>query len=201
MHIKGLYMWHSQNSPDCFSDGLQDRASAIARVKMRVRSYDARDRHEVLRLYHHGLLTGTPDPRDPATDLDHIGKNYLKRSQDHFWVAEMNGRIVGTVAIKGEEDQIAHVRRLRVDPAWNMWHNGEIARVLIQTATYHAHQHDYLKLVLHTPVDDHWAIMFFHQMGFDYARARELQGRHLLEFYLNLYVRPDQRIFDNEELV
>jgi N-acetylglutamate synthase-like GNAT family acetyltransferase len=137
---------------------------------------------------------------DPATDLDHIEDVYLKRPQDHFWVAEIDGEVIGSIAVLVDEKQIAHVRRLRVDPAWKTWRGGEIARVLIQEATHHARQHDCLKLVLHTPVDDDRAIAFLHQLGFEYARTRELRGRHLLEFYLNLYVRPERPIPSNERL-
>jgi ribosomal protein S18 acetylase RimI-like enzyme len=145
-------------------------------------------------------LTGVPDPLDPATDLDQIENVYLKRPHDHFWVAEIEGEVIGSIAILVDEKQIAHVRRLRVDPAWKTWHGGEIARFLIQEATRHARQHDCLKLVLHTPVDDDRAIAFLHELGFEYARTRELRGRHLLEFYLNIYVRPDRRISGKEHL-
>lgn len=180
------------SASDHSSHRIYDHALATAILGISIRSYHAQDRHEVRRLYHHGLLTGTPDPLDPATDLDRIEDIYLKRPQDHFWVAELDGRIIGSIAITEDRQQIAHVRRLRVDPAWKMWQGGEVARALIQKAAQHARQHDCLKLVLHTPVDDDQAIAFLHRLGFEFARTRELRGRHLLEFYLNLYVRTER---------
>jgi len=182
------------------SDRSQDRAPSIAGFELSLRSYRAGDQQKVLRLYHHGLLTGVPDPLDPATDLDHIEEVYLKRPQDHFWVAEVNDQVIGSVAVMEDDKQIAHIRRLRVDPAWKTWGGGEVARVLIQKATHHARQHDSLKLVLHTPIDDNRAILFLHQLGFEFARARQIRGRHLLEFYLDLYARPDRHLSRNVDL-
>ena len=187
-------MLPSSDTPYIPSERSEDRLPISAGIELCLRTYHARDRRDVLWLYHHGLLTGRADPSDPATDLDQIEQFYLQRPQDHFWVAEMEGEVIGTVAILVDEKQIAHVRRLRVDPAWKTWRGGEVARMLIQTATHHARQHDCLKLVLHTPVDDERAIAFLHLLGFEYAGTRQLRGRHLLEFYLNLYSRPDRRI-------
>jgi ribosomal protein S18 acetylase RimI-like enzyme len=145
-------------------------------------------------------LAGVLDTLDPATDLDQIEEVYLKRPQDHFWVAELDGHVIASIAITEDDRQVAHVRWLRVDPACRMWHGGEVASVLMEKATHHARQHDCLKLVLHTPVNDERAITILHQLGFEYARTRERGGKHLLEFYLNLYARPDRSVPSNEGL-
>ena len=174
----------SPDVPHIPSDRPNDRVPATAGIGLCLRTYHVRDRSDVHRLYHEGLLAGIPDP--------------LKRSQDHFWVAEANGEVIGTIAILKDDNQIGHVRRLRVDPFWKLWRGGEIARVLIQEATDHAREHDCLKLVLHAPVNDDQAIAFLHQLGFEYSRARELRGRHLLEFYLNIYLRQNRPIAGNE---
>jgi ribosomal protein S18 acetylase RimI-like enzyme len=188
------------SSPEIPSNPNHDDVSTTGGVEVRLRSYHARDRRDVLRLYHHGRLMGVPDLQDAASDLDQIEDVYLKRPQDHFWVAELNDQIIGSIAIKEDETRIAHVRRLRVDAAWKTWNDGEIARVLIRKATHHARQHDCLKIVLHTPVDDQRAIAFLHEVGFEFARTREVGGRHLLEFYVNLYVRVDGPIPGREDL-
>jgi len=180
------------NLPSIPSNPARDAKPTADGFEVRLRRYEARDWGEVVRLYHYGLLTGTPDFQDTAPDLDRIEEEYLKRPQDHFWVAEVNDRVIGSIAIKEDDKQIAHVRRLRVDPVWKMWQSGEVAKALIQQATQHARQHDCLKLVLHTPIDDDRAIAFLHHLGFEYARTRERRGRHLLEFYVNLYVRTDR---------
>ena len=193
-------MLPSPNIP-CFPpDHSHDRTAISTGQEICLRTYHAKDRREILRLYRQGVLTGDPDPMDPATDLDHVEEVYLQRPQDHFWVAEIDGEVIGSIAILVNEKQIAHVRRLRVDPAWKKSHGEEIARALMEQATHHARRHDCLKLVLHTPVEDDRAIAFLHQMGFEYARARELRGRRLLEFYLDIYLPPDRRIIGNGRL-
>lgn len=198
--MDGVYMLPSPDSSHIPSNDVHDLVPMIDGMELCLRSYHARDRDEVRQLYHHGLLTGAPDTLDAATDLDHIEDVYLRRPQDHFWVAEIDGQVIGSIAITEHDKQIGHVRRLRVDPGWKTPHGSEIARILIRKATHHAREHDCLKLVLHTPVDDDRAIAFLHQLGFEYTRTRQLRGRHLLEFYIDLYARTDRSVSGNVDL-
>jgi N-acetylglutamate synthase-like GNAT family acetyltransferase len=189
MSIKVIYMSHASEIP---SDRSHDLVLENAEMELCLRSYCAKDRPEVFRLYHHGLLTGVSDPLDAATDLDDIEDVYLKRPGNHFWVAEVKDQVIATIALMEDEQQVAHIRRLRLDPAWKMRRGVEIVSILIKKAAHHARQHNYLKLVLHEIVDDEWVIAFLHQLGFIFARARKIGERLLLEFYLNLYyVQPD----------
>jgi N-acetylglutamate synthase-like GNAT family acetyltransferase len=200
----GMARWNPpafDASPDVFSDRSHDLAPASAGTELCLRSYRAKDHQEVLHLYRHGLLTGVPDPLDPATDLDAIEDVYLKQPQNHFWVGEAQDHVIASVAITEDDRQVAHVRRLRVDPDWKRSHDTEVSSVLIEKAAHHARQHDCLKLVLHTPVNDEWAIASLHQLGFEFARARELGGRHLLEFYLNIYFQPGRSVAGDKALV
>jgi len=186
-------------SPDVLFDHSHDLTPAHVESRLCLRSYSAKDRPGVLRLYRHGLLAGVRDPLDPdETDIDAIEDIYVRGSKNHFWVAEVTECVIASVAIAEDDRRVAHVSRLRVDPAWKMWHDSEVAGALIERAAHHARQHDCPKLVLHSPVNDEWAIASLHRLGFEFARARELGGRHLLEFYLNLYARPDQSACGNE---
>jgi len=154
-----------------------------------VRSFQPDDQPEVWRLYHRGLLAGHVDPYDPAADLDRIEEFYIGSPHRHFWVAEAFGKVVGTVAIAEEEDGVAHLRRLRVAPEWQ--DKSHVAVGLIKTATAHAREHGALKLIFHTPVDDTRAKDLLGRLGFHFARIREINGRQLLEFYVDLYERMD----------
>ena len=49
-------------------------------------------------------------------------------------------------------------------------------------------------MIIQTPVHDERAIAFLHQLGFQFARLRDGSGRHLLEFYLNMYDIPPLRL-------
>jgi N-acetylglutamate synthase-like GNAT family acetyltransferase len=161
-----------------------------------LRSYQPCDRRRALWLYKEGLLTPTANPAGSAAELGQIEEVYLKRPQDHFWVAEMHGDVIAMVGVKEEERQIGHVRRLRVDPTFVASSRRELAQILLRKAAEHAREHEFLKLVLHkcTAAHDEEAAAFLHQLGFEFNRARELDGRHLLEFYLNFYeqIQPPQ---------
>jgi N-acetylglutamate synthase-like GNAT family acetyltransferase len=185
-------------STEVLTDQARASAPAAGESALRVRSYRARDRQEVGRLYRQGLLAGAAEPLEISTDLEEIEDVYLKRPENHFWVAEVKEHVIASVAIAEDDRQVAHVRRLRVDPAWKTWHSGEVGCVLIERAARHARQHDCLKLVLHEPVNDERVIAFLHQVGFEFARARKLGGVDLLEFYLDLYMRLDRFVADNE---
>ena len=63
-----------------------------------VRSFQAADRLPVLRLHAAAAPGGFVDC-DCATNIDEIEEKYFLRPQDHFWVAESLGQIVGTVAL------------------------------------------------------------------------------------------------------
>src|ERR1035437_4766625 len=99
------------------------------------------DQLAVSRLYKEGLLIGQLDPYDPATDLEHIMDVYVAQPPNHFWVAEAQGSVIGTVAIAQESPEVAHLRRLRVEPTWQA--NSTVAGRLVQTATAHARDHGF----------------------------------------------------------
>jgi hypothetical protein len=165
---------------------------------LKVRGFHPTDQGAVMRLYQDGLLTGHVDPNDLAIDLADINAAYFKEPQHHFWVAEAEDEVVGTIALTTDAQQVAHVRRLRV--ARGRQDDNCVLCLLIATATAHACQHDCLKLVLHTPLDDKQAIPLLHQVGFEFGRSRDVRGRHLLEFYLNLYSLPRRPESDPESI-
>jgi N-acetylglutamate synthase-like GNAT family acetyltransferase len=155
-----------------------------------VRSFQASDRLPVLRLHAAAAPGGFVDC-DCATNIDQIEETYFRRPQDHFWFAELQGRIVGTVAIYVHDDNVAHLYCLRaVDDSTDH----AIRKGLVQVAASHAHHHGCLKLVVHAPdaqVDIGRAAEFLHRLGFEFSRHRQVDKRTVLEFYLNLYERPE----------
>jgi N-acetylglutamate synthase-like GNAT family acetyltransferase len=167
-----------------------------ARGPFTIRNYRPEDRAEVSRLYREGLMMGQLDPYDPAADLEHIEESYGRDAFSHFWVAEADGRLIGTVAIDHDDTNekridIAHLCRLRVDPDWQ--HDERVVVRLLEVATTHARTKRYLKLVVHTPVDDGHCRALLERLGFIFARRRQVHSRPVLEFYVQLYrVTPKQ---------
>ena len=152
-----------------------------------LRDYRETDHADLLRLYHEGMLSEGVNASDPAEDPQHIFDMFQSRSQDHLWVAEAEGRVIASIGLTRNEQQVAHVRRLRVEPEYQKWESGQLVRTMVATAVEHARACDSLKLVIHTPVNDERAIAFLHKLGFEFARIRDREGRHLLEFYLDIY--------------
>jgi N-acetylglutamate synthase-like GNAT family acetyltransferase len=124
---------------------------------------------------------------DCTVSIDRIEENYLSRPQDHFWVAESHGEIIGTVGLCVHED-VAHLHCLRaVDDSLDH----VVRKSLVRVAAGHAHHHGCLKLVVHAQVDVGRAAEFLHRLGFEFSRHREVDKWPVAEFYLNLYERPE----------
>ncbi len=144
------------------------------------------DRQQVNRLLHEGLLPGHMDYE--SSEADRIRES-LGSARDAFFVAEAGGQIVGSIAVVEGRQDVGFIHWLRVAPTWQ---NGyKIAQRLAEAAATHAREVGLLKLVLHAPngAEDRVA-SYYRQMGFEFSRARQRDGRNVLEFYLNLYQRP-----------
>lgn len=158
-----------------------------------VRSFRATDRPQILRL-HEALAPDASVDCQCAVKIEQIEEKYFRRPQDHFWVAEAEGQIVGTVAICMHERDVAHLTCLRAIEGSTAQ---DIRKSLVQVAAGHAHRHGCLKLVLHAQVADTGrAAEFLHRLGFEFSQHRKIDKRPVLEFYLNLYERPELIPFD-----
>lgn len=185
-----------------------------------IRSYRAEDQPKVAWLYDAGLLTGQIAPNDTGADIDNIQEAYFDDPRHHLWVAEVpggapgateaaggasaaagqagnpggeaagagGGEVVGMVAVSSDEEHTAEVRRLRVYPEYQ---RSPIAPALLRTAIEHCKRHGFLKVRLDTRFERDDALDMFGDVGFQHTRTRTVQGRDLLEFYLDIY-RQDE---------
>ena len=153
-----------------------------------VRRYHRDDQPAVAHLYTDGLLAGQLAPNDTGADIDNIDQAYFEDPRHHFWVAQVHDRVVGMIGVGSDERDTAEIRRLRVDPAYQ---HTAIARALLQTAVAHCRHHGYLKVVLDTRFEPEAAVDLFDQVGFQHHRTKSLHGKELLEFFLDLYRRPE----------
>jgi ribosomal protein S18 acetylase RimI-like enzyme len=153
-----------------------------------VRSFEPRDQQAVSRLYTEGLLAGQIAPNDTGADIDNIRAAYFANPTSHFWVAEVEGKVVGMIGVSQEQEHTAEIRRLRVE---KQWQSSPIAGRLIETALTHCKRHGYLKVVLDTRFEREHAVDLFDRFGFQHTRTKAVQGgKDLLEFYLDLYRQP-----------
>ena len=152
-----------------------------------VRSFRPEDREKVIALHREGTAASLCCDCNPD---DSVEQSYLDRKHGHFWVAERHGKVIGTLALLLEtEEEVAHLHCLRVTSEWA--DVPAVRKQLIKTAATHARDHGSLKLVLHANVHEEKAAAFLHRLGFEFSRHREVDGSPALEFYLNLYQRPE----------
>jgi putative acetyltransferase len=161
-----------------------DQAKDAALERLIVRTYRPDDQAVVARLYTEGLLAGQLAANDTGADIDNIDEAYLRDPRNHFWVAELDGRVLGMIGVAHEEGRVAEIRRLRVQKDWQ---STAIGAKLIATALAHIKHHAFLKTVLDTRFEHGAAQELFEKFGFHHTRTKSLHGKDQLEFYLDLY--------------
>ncbi|MFA7236976.1 MAG: GNAT family N-acetyltransferase [Phycisphaeraceae bacterium] len=152
-----------------------------------IRYYRYDDHPHVERLYTEGLLVGQIPDNDTGADIENIFEAYFSTDRTKFWVAELNGKIVGMIGVAEDEPNIAEIRRLRVQPDLQAT---EIGDKLMETALYHCRHHGYLKVRLDTRLERGRATELFEKFAFQHHRTRDVPGKELLEFYMDLYRQP-----------
>jgi putative acetyltransferase len=149
-----------------------------------VRSFEARDQKAVSCLYDQGLLAGQIAPNDSGADIDNMQDAYFDSERHHFWVAELDQKVVAMIGVASDEPHTAEIRRLRVEQAHQQ---SSIAATLLETAINHCKHHGYLKVRLDTRFERDAAVGLFDNIGFQHTRTKSMHGKDLLEFYLDLY--------------
>jgi hypothetical protein len=161
------------------------RFTAGAEADFRVRTFTPADRADVFHLYHHGSLADHQNPTCNAPDLADIESSYLRRPQDHFWVAEARGEVIGTIAIAEDAERVMNLRRLRVSPFWQL--DNRVVVSLLRTAIIHSRSYGCLKLLFHTSLNRARAMELLDGLGLQISRVRYQDGQHLIELYPDLY--------------
>lgn len=118
----------------------------------------------------------------PTEDLESIEKSYGKLG-DVFFVAEAGSKVVGTVAIKKEDDRIALLRRLFVDTDYR---NQRLGVKLIDRALEYCREVGYQELVFRTTSRMEGAIRLCQKKGFVQRAKIQLGDFELLKFTLHL---------------
>jgi len=158
--------------------------AAVSTERLVVRTYQGADQPAVSRLYTHGLLAGQLAPNDTGADIENMHEAYFADPANHFWVAEIDHRIVGMIGVARDEGHTAEMRRLRVDPEF---HHSDTAARLLEMAIAHCKHHGYLKVVFDTRFEREEAVGMFSRFSFQHTRSKSAHGKEQLEFYLDLY--------------
>jgi len=156
-----------------------------------VRSFRRGDIQACTQLYVEGLLGGKIAENDTGLDIDDIESAYMNKPGGHFWVAETvptapneKPRIVGMIGVQHHDEGAAEIRRLRV--LKEMRRRG-VGSKLIETSLRWCHDHNYLKVTLDTFMEREPAIKLFEKFHFRHNRTRNVNGKEVQHFYLDLY--------------
>ncbi len=162
-----------------------------------VRTYGGQDHAVVTRLYAQGLLAGQIPPHDTGSDIEHIQDAYFNDECNHLWVAQLRDEVVGMIGVVRSSEHTAEIRRLRVEKHYQ---DSGIAARLVEIALSHCKHYGYLKIVLDTRFDPDVALDLFDRFGFQHTRTKNVHGKDLLEFYLDLYRQPQtpRQVQDNQ---
>ena len=158
-------------------------------IDIEIRAYRPLDGSVVLGLHRNGKAYGHADA-DCETVVKAMADVPLP-SRHHIWVAEADGQIIAAIAVARHQNQTAHLLWLCV--AAGLKYERQVAQQMVRAATAHVGEQGCLKLVVHTPLAASQVADFFHRLGFTFSRERGVGGTHVLEFYLDLYVRPHAR--------
>ena len=157
---------------------------AVGPLPAKIRSFTPADQVACNQLYHEGLISGGLSENDTGVDLDDIQSAYM-RPGSHFWVAEApNGDIAGMIGLQHHEENTAEVRRLRVASDYR---RKGIGSALVEAALRYCEDHNYLKVTLDTFMDREPAIKLFEKFRFRHFRTRNVAGKELMYFLLDLY--------------
>lgn len=168
----------------------------------RIRTFRESDGPRVHELYTQGLLGGHLAGNDTGLDIDDIQQAYLADPMSHFWVAETTeaaaqardllgedaypGRVVGMIGVQNHEEGVGEIRRLRV---CSRHRRRRIGSRLLETAVRFCRDVGCLKVQLDTYIEREAAMRLFDRFRFRHGRTRQLQGRDMLYFYIDLYSR------------
>jgi ribosomal protein S18 acetylase RimI-like enzyme len=165
-----------------------DSAGDFLRGEVVIRSAEASDQPHLRELFREGVIEGLVGDNDTGADIDNLREGYFSDDgQSGFWVADYRGLVIGMVGVQKIADNSAEVRRLRVRSTHR---RHGIGAMLMEKALAFCKHHAYLKIVLDVRIERGPAIALFEKFGFALNRTREIDGRKLLDFYLDLYRDP-----------
>jgi ribosomal protein S18 acetylase RimI-like enzyme len=170
---------------------IGDMSDVPGDIPIRVRSFRPEDLPACRLLYVQGLLGGKLAPNDSGLDIHDIEQAYMKQPGNHLWVAETAsvadgkpGEIVGMIGVQQFLKGKGEIRRLRVRE--DMRRRG-IGSKLVETALKFCQEHGYIKLELDTFMEREPAIRLFEKFRFRHDKTRNVAGKELMYFYLDLY--------------
>lgn len=146
-----------------------------------VRRYAPGDAGQVWRLHEEGLRDfGAWVGGDPISDADlHDIEGVYLAARSNFWVAEVDGEIIATTAVRAIDEETVELKRMRVAGAWR---RRGIGRRLLELAEAFCRQEGYRRIVLDTTEAMVPAQTLYTRHGFTFQREACVSGLRILYF-------------------
>ena len=167
--------------------------SASPSIQFAIRSFRREDLPACTQLYVDGLIGGKMAENDTGVDIDDIESAYMQSPGSHFWVAQTpavgNGggqHVIGMIGVQQHEDNVGEIRRLRVH---HDFRRRGVGSALVETALKFCRDRGYLKIALDTFMEREPAVRLFEKFNFRHSRTRNVMGKDVMHFYLDLYQR------------
>jgi ribosomal protein S18 acetylase RimI-like enzyme len=135
-------------------------------------------------LFEKSRIEGHLRENDTGADLEHLVAGYFECKDSGFWVAEIDEFIVGMIGVQRVNTDSAEIRRLRVREGFR---RKGIGTKLMEQAITFCKEKQFLKVILDVRIERGPALSMFDTFGFLQGREREIDGRKLRDFYLDLY--------------
>jgi len=137
-----------------------------------IREFGPDDAEEVRRLFSEGqsqFAAGFEEDFEAYTreslqsDLADIQRHYIDQAGSCFWVATVNGKVVGMVGIQRRDSHTGELRRMGVDINWR---RQGIARLLLVTAEEFCRRQGYSRICLSTVTPLEPAVQMYQASGY-----------------------------------
>ncbi len=146
------------------------------------------DLPDIRRLFDASVYEGQTRINDTGADIENFNEAYIEGPETSgFWIADATDDVVGMIGVQEIRDDVAEVRRLRVEEGHRRL---GVGTSLMEHAIGFCRDHGYVKIVLDVRIERGPAIELFKKFGFFHSRTRETEGHKLLEFYVDLYNEP-----------
>ncbi len=156
--------------------------------KVAIQPAQDEDFAEIRVLFRAGLDEGLVPDNDTGADIEILREAYMPEDgHSNFWVAKHDDYVIGMIGVQRTSPDAAEIRRLRVREGYR---RQGVGAKLVEQALSFCQLQSYLKIILDVRIERGPAIKLFEKFGFQHARSREVNGRKMLDFYVDLYRDP-----------
>jgi hypothetical protein len=133
---------------------------------------------------------GRPVPHnEPRACVEEVAGTLHRESVPNgcVWQSRVGDQSVGILGLVHVSRHVVRLSPFRIAPQWQ--HTAALTR-LLERAHEYCWNHSCLKVLVEDGSAPHWLYHLMDRHGFHIARRRELAGRTVMEFYLDLYHAP-----------